>query len=264
MFDLALLRNPTFAGASVAAFSLSASMFAMFLYLTLYIQNVLGYGPLDAGWRFLPLTLVSFFVAPVAGQLSERWPKRILLGVGLVLVGFALLLMGGLSESSKWTALLAGFLVAGAGVGMVNPTLASTAVGVVQPARSGMASGINNTMRQVGIATGIAALGAVFQHQVQSKAHELLSAAQGFPASAGAQLAKVIGTGQVDAAIRAAPASARGEIAHVAKAAFISGLNDIFLLAGVIAFAGAVLSFALVRERDFVVFGPPEAAAAGG
>jgi EmrB/QacA subfamily drug resistance transporter len=264
MFDLALLRNPTFAGASVAAFTLSASMFAMFLYLTLYIQNVLGYGPLDAGWRFLPLTLISFFVAPVAGQLSERLPKRILLGLGLALVGFALLLMGGLSVSSKWTALLAGFLISGAGIGMVNPTLASTAVGVVQPARSGMASGINNTMRQVGIATGIAALGAVFQHQVQSKAHDLLVTAHGLPAGAGAQLAKVIGTGQIDAAIHAAPSSARGEVALVAKAAFISGLNDIFVLAAVIAFAGAVLSFALVRERDFVVFGAPEAAAAGG
>jgi EmrB/QacA subfamily drug resistance transporter len=257
MFDLTLLRNPTFAGASIAAFSLSASMFAMFLYLTLYIQNVLGYGPLDAGWRFLPLTLISFFVAPVAGQLSERMPKRILLGVGLALVGVALLLMGGLSVSSKWTALLAGFLVAGVGIGMVNPTLASTAVGVVPPARSGMGSGINNTMRQVGIATGIAALGAVFQHRVEHKAAELLGAVQGIPAGASARLADVIGTGQVGAAVGAAPPAARGQVADVARSAFISGFNDIFILAAVVAFVGGVLSFALVRERDFVAFGAP-------
>ena len=70
MFDLTLLRKPAFAGASIAAFALSASLFSMFLYMTLYLQNALGYSPLQAGLRFLPVTLLSFFVAPIAGKLS--------------------------------------------------------------------------------------------------------------------------------------------------------------------------------------------------
>ena len=82
MLDLGLFRKPAFGGASIAAFSLSASMFAMFLYLTLYIQNMLGYKPFDAGLRFLPLSLVSFFVAPIAGRLSERVPVRWLSAAG--------------------------------------------------------------------------------------------------------------------------------------------------------------------------------------
>ena len=133
MLDLSLFRKPAFAGVSVVALALSASMFAMFLYLTLYLQDVLGYGPLAAGVKFLPLTLLSFFVAPVAGKLSARIPVRVLLGVGLGLVGLALLLMHGVTLGDDWTTLLAGFIVAGLGIGMVNPGIASTAIGVVSP-----------------------------------------------------------------------------------------------------------------------------------
>ncbi len=169
MLDLTLFRKPTFAGASIVAFAMSASMFAMFLYIVLYIQNILGYTPFQAGLRFLPLSIVSFFVAPVAGKLSARLPARVLLGGGLFVVGVGLLLMNGVSDNSGWTTLLPGFLVAGAGIGIVNPNLAQAAIAVVEPRKSGMASGINSTFRQVGIATGIAGLGAVFQSRVQDK-----------------------------------------------------------------------------------------------
>ena len=91
---------------------------------------------------------------------------RILLGAGLALVGLALVLMHGVTPSSDWTTLLPGFIVGGIGIGMVNPPLASTAVSVVPPQRAGMASGVNNTFRQVGIATGIAGLGAIFQDTI--------------------------------------------------------------------------------------------------
>ena len=169
MLDLSLFRNPAFDGASIAAFVLSASMFAMFLYLTLYIQNALGYSALEAGLRFLPVTLLSFLVAPLSGKLSERFGVRWFIAGGLALVGLGLLLMRGVQPGDDWTALLAGFIVAGGGIGLVNPALATAAVGVVEPQRSGMASGINSTFRQVGIATGTAALGAIFAHVVNGR-----------------------------------------------------------------------------------------------
>src|SRR5439155_12965400 len=177
MLDLTLFRRPAFAGASIVAFAVSSSMFAMFLYLTLYIQDVLGYGPLQAGLRFLPVTLVSFVVAPISGRLSVRVPVRLLLGVGLTLVSGGLLAMTAISADSGWTTLIPGFVLAGIGIGLINPPLASTAIGVVHHSRSGMASGINNTFRQVGIATGIAGLGAVFQHDVTSKTSAALAQA---------------------------------------------------------------------------------------
>jgi EmrB/QacA subfamily drug resistance transporter len=170
MLDLTLLRKPAFAGGAAAAFLLSFSMFAMFLFITLYLQGVLGYSALETGWEFLPLTVVSFFVAPVSGRLAGRVPIRVLLSGGLLLVSIGLLLMHGVGTDSSWTTLLPGFIVAGAGIGMANPQIATTAVGVVPPERSGMGSGINTTFRQVGIATGVAALGAVMQSRVGTPA----------------------------------------------------------------------------------------------
>jgi EmrB/QacA subfamily drug resistance transporter len=231
MLDLGLFRVPTFVGAQIVAFAISAGIFSQFLYLTLYLQNVLGYSPIQAGLRFLPLSLVSFFVAPVAGRLSARLPVRLLLGAGLALVGVSLLLMHGVTTHSSWMTLLPGFIVAGIGVGMVNPPLASVAVSVVEPRRAGMASGVNNTFRQVGIATGIAGLGAIFQDTISSKLHGVGSAAG-------------VSSGAVQQG---------GELA---RAAFISGLNEILLVGAILAFAGAVLALFLIRDRDLVASGP--------
>jgi EmrB/QacA subfamily drug resistance transporter len=231
MFDLSLFRVPTFTGAQIVAFAISSAMFSQFLYLTLYLQNVLGYSPIQAGLRFLPLSLLAFVAAPIAGRLSTLAPVRVLLGVGMGLVGVALLLMHGVTPSSHWTTLLPGFIVGGLGIGMVNAPLASTAVSVVEPRRAGMASGINNTFRQVGIATGIAGLGALFQDKIKTELH-------------GSPAAKAVASGVVQ------------QGGHAARAAFISGLNEILLVGAIVAFAGAVLGFALVRRSDFVASGP--------
>jgi EmrB/QacA subfamily drug resistance transporter len=175
MLDLALFNRPAFVGVSVVAVGISASIFAMFLYLTLYVQDSLGYAPFPAGVRFLPLTVLAFVVAPFAGRLTVRIHSRYLLGTGMLLITAGLLLMSRTHPNSTWTVLLPGFIVAGAGIGMVNPVLASASISVVEPQRSGMASGANNTFRQVGIATGIAILGAVFQSQIVSHTSTVLN-----------------------------------------------------------------------------------------
>jgi EmrB/QacA subfamily drug resistance transporter len=255
MFDLTLLRKPSFVGASLVAFCLSASMFSMFLYLTLYLQNVLGYSPLEAGLRFLPVTLVSFVCAALSGNLTERVPVRFLMGAGLGLVGVGLLLMSGVDADSEWTALLPGFILGGAGVGLTNPAIASTAVGVVDPRRTGMASGINNTFRQVGIATGIAALGAIFQSTVTQKVLDALAAGGGAPAGRQLPPAEVLAQGNPS-------------VLGPAREAFITGwtgaLNQILVIAAVVALVGAVGSLVLVRSRDFVAHGAPTGAGHGG
>jgi EmrB/QacA subfamily drug resistance transporter len=170
MFDLSLVKVPTFVGGLTSAFGISASLFSLLTYLVLYIQNLLGYSAIEAGVRFLPLTGAIFLTAGIAGRLSARVPTRLLIGPGFVLIGAGLLLMHGLTPSDDWTALLPGMIVAGIGAGLVNVPLATTAVAVVEPARAGMASGVNSTFRQVGIATGIAALGAIFSHSVGTAA----------------------------------------------------------------------------------------------
>ncbi|WP_205696457.1 MFS transporter [Conexibacter sp. SYSU D00693] len=233
MLDLSLFRKPAFIGVSVAAFAISASMFSLFLYLTLYVQNTLGHSPLESGLRFLPITLVSFVVAPITGRLTQRVPTRYLLGLGLTLIGVGQLLFRAVDASSDWTALLPGFLVAGAGIGMTNPAIASTAIAVVEPRRAGMASGINNTFRQVGIATGIAALGALFEHLLSGEV-------RGVPAQA-------LATG----APSVVPPAAREQFV----AAFTHGLDELFLVAAVVSFAGALLALVLTRPRDLQMAG---------
>ncbi|MFL5823588.1 MAG: MFS transporter [Solirubrobacteraceae bacterium] len=259
MFDLQLFRKPTFTGAAVTAFTIAASLFASFLYISLYLQTLLGYSPLQTGIRFLPLTIVSFFGAMAAGQLANRAPARLLLFVGLALSGIGMLLWRGLTPSSDWTALLAGFIVGGLGVGMVNPILASAAIGVVPPQRSGMASGINNTFRQVGTATGIAALGAVFLSQLTSHLTTLL--AQTPAASHVDQISRAVAAGGAQRVLGSLHGALRARATTAIETAFTAAMNDILLVAGIVAFVGAALALILVRRRDFVTYAPQEPAA---
>ncbi len=253
MLDLSLFKKPAFTGASLVALAISSSMFSMFLYLTLYIQDVLGYDPLQAGLRFLPITLISFVVAPISGKISVSVPIRLLIGFGLLLVSGGLLSMTAIDATSGWTTLVPGFLLAGAGIGMINPPLASTAVGVVHHSRSGMASGINNTFRQVGIATGVAGLGAIFQHQVTSKTTAAIAsspAAHAITSSPGFSQALV--SGGVRQISEHLPHSARAGLLHAYQVGFTEALTTILLVASAIALLGAIAAFALIRTRDFV------------
>ena len=260
MFDVSLFRKPTFSGASIAAFSVSCAMFAMFLYLVLFLQTDLGLSPLQTGLRFLPFTVLAFFIAAASGNLSVRVPVRLLLAGGLGLVCVGLLLMRGLSMSSHWTSLLPGFIVAGSGMGLLNPALASTAIGVVPPQRSGMASGVNNTFRQVGIATGIAVLGAIFESGLASKLAPKLA---GTPvAGHAAQIAHAVAAGGAQQVLDSVPPAQRAAARAAIHSAFASAMNDILLVSAVIAFLGAVLALVLVRSRDFARYGAAEPAAA--
>jgi hypothetical protein len=135
-------------------------------------------------------------------------------------------------------------MVSGFGIGLSNPSIASTALGVVPPARSGMASGINNTMRIAGVATGIAALGAVFQSKITDQLHGL------FP-QAPAGFADAVGASGVGAAAQVPPALHQ-QAANAAGVAFTNAFNDILLIGALILFAGAISVVALVRQSDFL------------
>lgn len=254
MFDLSLLRKPTFTGGLVAAFGVSASVFSLLTYLVIYVQNVLGYSAVGAGVRFLFLSGASFVAAAIAGRLTEKVPAKWLIAPGFVVLGVGLFLIRGIEPTSEWTHLIPGLLVCGTGVGMINTPLASTAVGVVSVDRSGMASGINSTFRQVGIATGIAVLGTIFAHQV---ADEIRAGLAGTPAADQSdRIAAAVTGGQTERVIAAAPPGIRDQLAQVATSSFVDALNHITLIAMVLAFASAAVCFVTIRQQDFVQQGP--------
>src|SRR5438067_744369 len=234
MLDVTLFGRPAFLGVSIATFCIGAGMFALFPYLSIYLQDVLGYSPLGAGVRFLPLTAFVFAVPLMTRRFAPGLSLRLLLSVGLALVAVALLLMHGLTTGSHWTALLVGLIVAGIGIGLANPAIAAAALRVVDPARTGMASGVNNAFRLSGVAVGVAALGAVLERRATSS------------------LASTLGPhgpdlGQAVASTGLRAAGGRPPVVHAAALAFVSGLNAVLIVGCVVVTVGAVAAAALMR-----------------
>jgi predicted MFS family arabinose efflux permease len=248
MLPLSLFRRRAFTGVQLAAFAVSGSMFALFLYLTLYLQNFLGYSPIGAGLRYLPITIASFIVAPLAGIALARIHARWLMASGLALTGLGLALMSGLDLDSGWTALLAGFLVSGVGVGLLNPVIADVALSVVPKERSGMAAGINDTFRQVGISVGIAAWGAIFLGAGAARTEELAGGA--VSGGTARQLVEATSSGTLHQAMAGVPSGAQAAVRNAAQQGFLHGLNEILLIGALVSFAGSLLALWLVRERD--------------
>lgn len=159
MLPLRLLSQRQFAGPQVAVFAIAASFFAVFLYLTLYLQTVLGMSPIETGLVYLPGTFLVFIVSGMTAQFGARYSPAKIATVGLLLVGAGLALMLIAGVDSSWTALLPGLLVTSLGTGLFNPTGSALALNALPDEQSGLAAGANDTFRQTGVAVGIAALG---------------------------------------------------------------------------------------------------------
>src|SRR4051812_33724010 len=195
------------------------------------------------GYGSCPLSLVSFAVALVTGRLIGRVAMRVLLGVAMVAAAAGLASMAHLTASSTWLVLLPGLMLAGIGLGITSTGLASAALSAVEPARAGMAAGLTNTLRQVGTATGVAVLGALYASRVSiATLHDL--AGLRVPPGAAARLADAVASGAGIRVAAAVPAAARDAVIHAARAGTASGLNDVLLAAAAFAALGAIAGFA--------------------
>jgi EmrB/QacA subfamily drug resistance transporter len=161
MLPMRLFRNATFTGAQVAAFAISASFFALFLYVTLYLQQILGLSAIEAGLVYVPGTVVMLIVSGATAQLGAKVPARTMVAGGLALAAAGMVLFTLADETSSWWMLMPGLMLACIGTGIFNPALSNVALGAVPVDQSGLAAGVNDTARQAGIAVGVAALGAL-------------------------------------------------------------------------------------------------------
>jgi EmrB/QacA subfamily drug resistance transporter len=161
MLPLRFFRDRSFTGAQVAAFAISASFFAIFLYTTIYMQQILGLSAIEAGLVYLPGTLIMLVVSGATASLGAKIPARVMVGGGLGLVAAGMGLFTLAEADSSWTVILPGLLIACVGTGLFNPALTNVALGSVPAEHSGVAAGVNDTYRQAGIAVGVAALGAL-------------------------------------------------------------------------------------------------------
>ena len=161
MLDLSLFRNTTYAGANLAMLLVALSMFGVFFFVSLYMQNVLGYSAVQAGAAFLPMTVLIILVAPIAGKLSDRFGSRWLMTGGMILIGVQLLYLSRLGADSGFWDLAPGFVIGGLGMAITMTPTAAAATRAVPVEKSGVGSAVLNAMRQVGGSIGIALMGAI-------------------------------------------------------------------------------------------------------
>jgi predicted MFS family arabinose efflux permease len=246
VLDLRLFRNRTFLGATVIVATLAGGSFGVFVYLSLFLLDVGGGSPVEVGLWLAPLAIAAFLTSLGAGRMAGRVPLTGALAAGMGLCAAGLLLMTGVDADSSWLHLLAGLVLVGAGTGLANPLATFTHLGVLPPAQGGLASGINNTARQLGLAVGIAVLGAVLQSTIAGRVEERTD---GLGAARGA-VTERIADGDVSSATQLAPAAARDSLRSTYEAAFASGLNELLLISVVLALIGLAAALVLVRTRD--------------
>ena len=164
MLDLSLFSNRTFTGATIVIALLAGGTFGAFVYVALFLLDAQGRDPVEAGLVLAPLAVVSFVVSALAGRASERLPLRGALVAGMAITAAGVLLLrAAVAADATWLALLPGLSVIGAGVGLANPLATFAHLGVLPPAQGGLASALNNTARQLGLAAGVAVLGALLE-----------------------------------------------------------------------------------------------------
>ena len=236
MVDFTFFRSRTFLGANIVAFIVSFAMMAMFFFLALYMQNIRGYSPLQAGVRFLPSTLMIVMIAPLAGRLADRVGPRPLMTFGLLAVSGALFWQSTLTISSGYGHLLPGFVLMGIGMAFVMSPMSTAAMNSVEQTKAGVASGILSMNRMVGGTFGVAILGALVATLGRSKIDELLPA---LPEGARSRLASSLGSGGV---LHGVP----GGVVQASHEAFVYALQYGLRLGSAVALLGSLLAWILI------------------
>jgi EmrB/QacA subfamily drug resistance transporter len=234
--DFDFFRSRSFVGANVVAFAVSFSMLAVFFFLTLYMQNILGYSPLEAGVRFLPSTLIIIVAGPVAGRLTDKIGPRPLITSGMVLVAISLLWQSRLQVDSSYLFLLPAFMLLGIGMGLVMSPMSTAAMNSVDRTKAGVASGTLSMSRMVGGTFGVAVLGALVATVGR---HDLTQSLPQLPDATRERLVDGLGSG---AGTQGAP----GQVVDAAHAAFVDALGTALTLSAAIAAVAAVLAWLLL------------------
>jgi EmrB/QacA subfamily drug resistance transporter len=170
MLDLTLFRNGTFLGANIVAILVTLAMFGIFVFFPIYMQTIRGWSPIQAGAALLPWTVMIVVFAPIAGKLSDRVGSRWLMAGGMTVVSACCLLLSTVTLHSTFWHMLPAFLLGGLGMSFVMTPMSAAAMGAAPVAKAGVASGVLNTFRQVGVALGIAITGAIVANRAASAA----------------------------------------------------------------------------------------------
>jgi MFS family permease len=251
MIDFAFFRSRTSLGANLVGFLVTFAMFAQFFFITIYMQNILHYSPLQAGVRFLPSTLLIIVMGPLAGRLTDRVGPRPLMTIGLVVVSAAILSQSRITAHSGYGVLLPGFILMGIGMGLVMSPMSTAAMNAVDRTKAGAASGVLSMSRMVGSTFGVAIMGALVATIGRAKIDERLPH---LPAATRQTIANTLGSG---GGLNGHHASA--QIVSATREAFVSALSTGLLVGGAVTLIGALVAWSLIESRPKQV--EPELAA---
>ena len=248
LLDVSLFRSRTFTGSAIAALGLSIAVWGPLLFIVLYLSYDLKFSVFAIGLRLLLLTGMTVPLLPVA-NLLDRWvPVKVMVCGGLGLVAGGLYWMSQLTTTSGSNGLLPGLVMAGVGLELVNPRLASAAAATVKPSLAAVASRASSTFRLVGTATGVAVLGSLFATRLKDHiANAFLAVPQ--LVSYAPRVTELVLSGHTGAAVRAVPSSVRVDVPPIVAQGFVSAMHSVLLVAALVALASAVLALSL-RSAD--------------
>ncbi len=224
--DFGFFRSRNFIGANIVATIISFAMMGSFFFLAIYLQDLLGYSPLETGVRFLPTTVVIVIAAPVAGRVADRIGSRWPMVLGLAITSVALYLFAQMTATTTYSDLLVAFILLGIGIGLTMSPMSTAAMNAVDVDKAGVASGTLQMFRMMGGTIGVAATGAIFQGKL----------------------------GEFNPALLA-----QGGVAEATK--FTDALGDAMLLGAVLTAVGAVVAAVVIRgksQHELPAHGAPE------
>jgi predicted MFS family arabinose efflux permease len=166
MLPLELFRNRTYTGANLVMLLVALAIFGVFFFVSLYMQNILGYSAVQTGAAFLPMTVLIILVAPIAGKASDRLGSRGLITAGMTLLAVQLLLFSQLSADASFWNLLPALLIGGVGMALTMTPSAAAATRSLPVDKAGVGSAVLNSARQVGGTMGVAIMGAIVAAEV--------------------------------------------------------------------------------------------------
>ncbi len=280
LVPFALFRDRNYSVVNWVSGVLAIGMMGIFLPLTIYFQSVLGFSALKAGLVMAPASVVSMFVAPVAGRSTDKIGGKFILMSGLILFGAG---MGWLAliahPNSSWLIFMAPLVVAGLGMGCIFAPMVTVALRNIDPRMAGAASGVLNTIRQVGLVVGTATVGALLQNRlVSSISSQASTRSAALPPQVrsrfvteinhSAQNGIQVGAGQSGGSTHLAgvPAQIVAEIARIGHevftSAFVTAMKQTMLLPVILLAVGAVSCLAIKEGKRAPAPEQPEAAKA--
>src|ERR1700754_1948743 len=236
--DFTFFRSRSFLGANVVAFAISFGMFAVFFFLALYMQNILGYSPLETGVRFLPSTLVIMVAGPLSGRLADRIGPRTPLVIGLTFVTISLAWQSRIEVDTSFGFLVVPFILLGVGMGFTMSPMSTAAMNAVDRTKAGVASGTLSMTRMVGGTFGVAALGALV---AAIGRHDLAQTLPGVPESTREKLVDALGSG--------AAANVPANTKNATSQAFVDALGTGLTIAAIATALAAVAAWFLVDPK---------------